>query len=77
MSGGLVMVMVSVSIVLGAIALLALLWGLKTGQFDDQSKFINAVHFDDEDALRDAVRMEEKKKEAQARRKKSGAKTPE
>ncbi len=77
MSGGLVMVMVSVSIVLGAIALLALLWGLKTGQFDDQSKFINAVHFDDEDASRDAVRMEEKKKEAQARRKKSGAKTPE
>ncbi|MBE0497553.1 MAG: cbb3-type cytochrome oxidase assembly protein CcoS [Campylobacterales bacterium] len=77
MSGGLVMMMVSVSIFLGAIALLALLWGLKTGQFDDQSKFINGVQFDGEDALRDAVMMEQKKKEAQERRKNSGEQTPE
>ena len=77
MSGGLVLVMISVSIVLGAIALLALLWGLKTGQFDDQSKFINAVHFDGEDALRDAVLMEQKKKEAQERKRGSGDSSPE
>ncbi|MBN2964669.1 cbb3-type cytochrome oxidase assembly protein CcoS [Sulfurospirillum sp. T05] len=77
MSGGLVMVMVSVSIGLGAVALLALLWGLRTGQFDDQSKFINAVHFDDEEALRDAAMMEQKRKEAQERRKNSGKKMPE
>lgn len=77
MSGGLVMVMVSVSIGLGAVALLALLWGLRTGQFDDQSKFINAVHFDDEEALRDAAMMEQKRKEAQERRKNLGKKMPE
>ena len=62
MSGSIVMLMIGVSTFLGALGLIALLWGLKTGQFDDQSKFIDATRFDNEEDLRDAVMMEEKKK---------------
>jgi cbb3-type cytochrome oxidase maturation protein len=54
--------MLGVSTFLGAVALVALLWGLKTGQFDDQSKFIDGARYDNEEELRDAVMMEKKKK---------------
>ena len=59
--------MIGISTLLGATGLAALLWGVKTGQFDDQSKFIDAARYDNEEELRDAVMMEEKKK---ARKKK-------
>jgi cbb3-type cytochrome oxidase maturation protein len=62
MSESVVILMISVSTFLGALGLIALLWGVKTGQFDDQSKFIDATHFDNEEDLRDAVMMEEKRK---------------
>ena len=68
--------MVSVSIFLGTIALLALLWGLRTGQFDDQSKFINGAQYDGEEELQDAVMMETKKEEAKKRKKASGMRPP-
>lgn len=61
--------MIGVSTLLGALGLIALLWGIKTGQFDDQSKFIDSARFDGEDALRDAVMMEEKKKKRQEKKK--------
>ena len=67
MSESVVILMIGVSTFLGALGLIALLWGVKTGQFDDQSKFIDATRFDNEEDLRDAVMMEEKRK---ARRKK-------
>lgn len=60
--------MIGVSTLLGALGLIALLWGIKTGQFDDQSKFIDSARFDGEDALRDAVMMEEKKKKRQKKK---------
>ena len=62
MSENIVILMLSVSTFLGAIGLIALLWGVRTGQFDDQSKFIDAARYDNEEELRDAVMMEEKKK---------------
>jgi len=62
MSSNIMILMLSVSTFLGAIALVALLWGLKTGQFDDQSKFIDGARYDNEEELRDAVMMEKKKK---------------
>jgi len=34
----------------------------ETGQFDDQSKFIDGARYDNEEELRDAVMMEKKKK---------------
>ena len=62
MSENIVILMISVSTFLGALGLGALLWGVRTGQFDDQSKFIDAARYDGEEELRDAVMMENKKK---------------
>jgi len=63
MSENIVILMLGISTFLGALGLVALLWGVKTGQFDDQSKFIDAARYDNEEELRDAVMMEEKKRE--------------
>ncbi len=71
MSPVIVAMMLGVSIFLGSVALGFLLWGLKTGQFDDEEKFINGALFDGEDELRDAVMMEQKKKEALKKKEKS------
>lgn len=69
MSENVVIMMISVSTLLGALGLIGLLWGIKTGQFDDQSKFIDAARFDSVDDLRDAAIMEEKKKKHQEKNK--------
>ena len=70
MSENIVILMLGISTFLGALGLIALLWGVKTGQFDDQSKFIDAARYDNEEELRDAVMMEEKKKERDKKKKK-------
>ncbi len=54
--------MLSVSTLLGAFGLIAFIWGLKTGQFDDQEKMMNSVLFDNEEDLQRKAKMEEKKK---------------
>jgi len=53
--------MLGASIFLGGIALIAFLWGLKNGQFDDEEKFLNATKFDTEADLNAAVELERKK----------------
>ncbi|NPA74020.1 MAG: cbb3-type cytochrome oxidase assembly protein CcoS [Epsilonproteobacteria bacterium] len=63
MSSGIVAMMLGVSTFLGALGLLALLWGLRTGQFDDQEKFLEGAKYDSEDELKDAVNLEKRKKE--------------
>lgn len=68
MSENIVILMISVSTFLGALGLIALLWGVKTGQFDDQSKFIDAARYDGEEELRDAAMMQEKKEEQKKKR---------
>jgi cbb3-type cytochrome oxidase maturation protein len=70
MSGSIIAMMIAVSLFLGTIALLALLWGLRTGQFDDQHKFISAAQFDSEEELRDAAMMEKRAKEAKEKKEK-------
>jgi len=70
MSENIVILMIGVSTFLGLIGLIALLWGVKTGQFDDQSKFIDATRFDNEEDLRDAVMMEEKRKNRKRKKEK-------
>jgi cbb3-type cytochrome oxidase maturation protein len=69
MSDSIIALMLGVSTMLGAFGLIALLWGLKTGQFDDQAKFLDGARFDGEEELRDAVMMEQKKKEALKKKK--------
>ena len=62
MDESIVILMISVSTLLGALGLIALIWAVKTGQFDDHSKFVDAVHHDNEEDLKDAAAMQEKKR---------------
>ena len=70
MSSSIVALMLGVSTFLGALGLIALLWGLRSGQFDDKSKFLDGARFDGEEELKDAIMMEKKQKEALKRREK-------
>ncbi len=63
MSSGIVIVMLGISLLLGALALIGVIWAIKTGQFDDKDKMMNSVLFDGEDALNEAVEKERRKKE--------------
>ncbi len=58
-----IIMMMGVSIFLGSIALFAFLWAIKSGQFDDEDKFLNAVKFDGEEELNAAVELEKKRRE--------------
>ena len=69
MDAWVIAMMIFISTLLGAFGLFALVWGLKTGQFDDTSKFLDGARFDGEEELKDAVMMEQKKKELEERRK--------
>lgn len=63
MDDSIIIMMLCVSIFLGAVALFAFLWAIKNGQFDDEEKFLNATKFDGEDELNDAVSQENKKRD--------------
>jgi len=63
MDSGIIIMMMSASILLGSIALFGLLWAVKNGQFDDEEKFLNATKYDGEDELNDAVDLERKKED--------------
>ena len=67
MDNWVVAMMLGASLLLGGVALVAFLWGLKNGQFDDEEKFLNAVKFDNEEDLNDAVEQERKKEELKKR----------
>lgn len=60
---GVIAIMLGISTLLGAAALFGLLWGVKTRQFDDYSKFLDGTKFDSEDALNDAINLENRKKD--------------
>ncbi len=64
MSSGIVAMMIGVSVFLGLIGLVGLLWGVKTGQFDDEKKFLDGARNDGVEELRDAAKLESRKKEA-------------
>ena len=55
-----IMMMIAVSLLAFFIALCAFLWGIKNKQFDDEYKFTTLN--DSEEALQDAIRLEERKK---------------
>ena len=76
MSENIIILMIGVSTFLGALGLGALLWGVKTGQFDDHSKFIDGARFDNEEELRDAVMMEEKRQKRAKKSKKDNTYMP-
>jgi cbb3-type cytochrome oxidase maturation protein len=68
MSESIVILMLGVSTFLGALGLIALLWGVKSGQFDDQSKFIDGARYDNEEDLQDAKMIEDKRRERERKR---------
>ncbi len=68
MDSNILTLMLGISTFLGALGLGALLWGLKTGQFDDPKRFLDTVHFDNADDLQDAALMEEKRKEVKEKK---------
>lgn len=63
MSNGIVIMMLGISLLLGAVALFAIIWAIRTGQFDDKDKMMNSVHFDGEEELNEAAEKERRKKE--------------
>lgn len=63
MDSWVIAMMLGASIFLGGLALIAFLWGIKSGQFDDEEKFLNQALFDGEDELNDAAQQERKKEE--------------
>ena len=69
MSDNVIAVMIGISTALGAFGLFALIWGIKTGQFDDQEKFLDGARFDGDEELKDALMMEQKKQDALKRKK--------
>ena len=76
MSSGIVAIMIGVSTFLGALGLWALLWGLRSGQFDDQKKFLDGAKFDGEDELNDAIKLEKRKKEIKRKKEQKGYAPP-
>jgi len=63
MDNWVIVMMLSGSLFLGAIALAAFMWAVKSGQFDDEEKFLNATKFDNQEDLSDAVEKEKKREE--------------
>ncbi|UFS63080.1 cbb3-type cytochrome oxidase assembly protein CcoS [Sulfurimonas sp. HSL-3221] len=62
MDSWVIIMMLAVSVFLGSLALLGIMWAIRTGQFDDKEKFLNQVQYDGEDELNDAAKQAEKKK---------------
>ncbi len=67
MDSWVIAMMLGASLVLGGIALGAFLWGIKNGQFDDETKMMNQVMYDDESELNDAAQQDRKKEELKKR----------
>lgn len=57
-----IMMMIAVSIFVFFIALSAFLWAIKNKQFDEEYKFTTLN--DSEEALQDALKLEQRKKQA-------------
>ncbi len=76
MSSWIIAMMLGASILLGGFGLWALLWGIKTGQFEDKNKFLDGALQDSEEALQDAVMMEDKKKKIIEKREAKGYRPP-
>lgn len=56
--------MLIVGIIISAGLLLLFVWAAKTGQFDDADRMLNNPLYDSVDDLNDAIRKEQKIKEA-------------
>ncbi|GAA6839796.1 cytochrome oxidase maturation protein, cbb3-type [Helicobacter pylori] len=55
-------IMLVVSVLMGLVGLIAFLWGVKSGQFDDEKRMLESVLYDNTSDLNEAV-LQEKRQE--------------
>lgn len=67
MNTEIIALMLGVSLVLGLFGLLAFIWGLKNGQFDDANKMMQGVLFDSVEDLNLAAKAEKKHKDKESK----------
>ncbi len=51
-------IMLVVSVLMGLIGLIAFLWGVKSGQFDDEKRMLESVLYDSTSDLNEAILQE-------------------
>lgn len=69
MNSGMIAIMLGVSLLIGLLGLIAFIWGLRTGQFDDEKKFTQGLLMDGVDELNDAYRNDFKQNFKQTKEK--------
>ncbi|UOS26029.1 cbb3-type cytochrome oxidase assembly protein CcoS [Helicobacter pylori] len=55
-------IMLVASVLMGLIGLIAFLWGVKSGQFDDEKRMLESVLYDSTSDLNEAI-LQEKRQE--------------
>ncbi|GAA9908033.1 cbb3-type cytochrome oxidase assembly protein CcoS [Helicobacter pylori] len=55
-------IMLVISVLMGLIGLIAFLWGVKSGQFDDEKRMLESVLYDSANDLNEAI-LQEKRQE--------------
>lgn len=60
MDNSIVIIMLSVSIFMGLLGLIAVLWGIKNNQFDDEKKWTHSILIDGIDELNESYKKDDK-----------------
>ncbi len=55
-------IMLVVSVLMGLVGLIAFLWGIKSGQFDDEKRMLESVLYDSTSDLNEAILQEKRQK---------------
>ncbi|EST40585.1 cytochrome oxidase maturation protein Cbb3 [Helicobacter pylori X47-2AL] len=55
-------IMLVVSVFMGLVGLIAFLWGVKSGQFDDEKRMLESVLYDSTSDLNEAILQEKRQK---------------
>ncbi len=55
-------IMLVVSVLMGLVGLVAFLWGVKSGQFDDEKRMLESVLYDSTSDLNEAILQEKRQK---------------
>ncbi|GAA8440673.1 cbb3-type cytochrome oxidase assembly protein CcoS [Helicobacter pylori] len=53
-------IMLVVSVLMGLVGLIAFLWGVKSGQFDDEKRMLESVLYDSTSDLNEAILQEKR-----------------
>lgn len=69
MDNGIVIMMLGISLTLGALGMFGVLWAIKNGQFDDKDKMMNTVLNDGEDSLREYAEKDRRKEAYKSKKK--------